>query len=159
SLYLRRPPDLETSGDFSVNGGSRPMNAFCRHAGTILVALVLTTAGACFGPPNTVAPDDTGSVSASLQLTPTTTLDTASYSITGPRGFSRMGTTDVSHSQTISATIGGIPAGSGYSVAISATASDGVTLCSGSAMFSIAAKMTSLVSIHIQCREPAKTGS
>ena len=47
------------------------------------------------------------------------------------------GTIDVSHSQTISATIGGIPAGNGYSLTITGTAIDGLTTCTGSATFSI----------------------
>ena len=46
--------------------------------------------------------DDMGSVSASLTLSPTTSLNTASYSISGPNVFARSGTIDVSHSQTIS---------------------------------------------------------
>src|SRR5262245_16014945 len=121
-----------------------------------LSALVLAT-GACMGPPG--APrEDTGTLSASLQLTPSTSLNTANYAISGPNAFSRSGSIDVSHSQTISATVGGIPAGDGYNLTITGTASDNLTMCTGSAMFSITAKMTTVVSIKIQCREPAQTG-
>ena len=99
-----------------------------------------------------------GSLSASLTLSPTASLNTANYAISGPNAFARAGSIDVSHSQTISATIGGIPAGNGYNVSISGTATDGLTTCSGSATFSITPKATTILSIKIQCREPARTG-
>src|SRR5678816_2003676 len=124
----------------------------------ILSALVLLATGACVGPPDSTA-GDRGGVTASLQLSPTTMLNTASYSITGPNAFARAGTIDVSHSETIAVTIGGIPAGIGYNASITGTATDGVTSCSGSAMFSVTAKMTTALMITIQCREPAKNGN
>src|SRR5690348_7739797 len=100
----------------------------------ILSALVVLPTTACVGPPD-AAPGDMGSVQASLQLSPTAALNTASYSITGPNAYVRSGTVDVSRSQTISFTVGGLPAGSGYSASISGTATDGVTTCSGSGPF------------------------
>jgi len=124
----------------------------------LLTALVLASAGACVGPPSGGSAD-TGTLSAGLMLTPSTTLDKVNYSISGPNSFSRMGSIDVSHSQTISTTIGGIPAGTGYSVSLTGTASDGVTACAGSAPFSITAGMTTALSVKIQCREPPRTGS
>jgi hypothetical protein len=122
------------------------------------LAALLLAAGACVGPPG-VPPESMGSLSASLQLSPSTSLNTANYAISGPNAFSRAGSIDVSHSQTLSATIGGIPAGDGYSLTINGTASDNLTMCTGSAMFSITAKMTTVLSIKIQCREPPKTGN
>ena len=111
------------------------MTTHHRHLG-VLSALLLA-AGACVGPPGSVSSDDMGILSASLTLSPTASLDTANYAISGPNAFKSAGSIDVSHSQTISATIGGIPAGDGYSVSITGTATDGVTTCSGSATFSI----------------------
>src|SRR5262245_61215439 len=125
-----------------------------RRALWIPAGLILLAAGACMGPPGAVSPDDTGTLSASLQLSPSTSLNTANYAISGPNAFARSGSIDVSHSQTVSATIGGIPAGDGYNLTITGTASDNLTMCTGSAMFSITAKMTTVVSIKIQCREP-----
>src|SRR5690349_1921630 len=124
----------------------------------IFSALLLLALGACVGPPDSVA-GDRGGVTASLQLSPTTMLDTASYSITGPNAYARAGTIDVSQSQTIAVTVGGIPAGTGYSASVTGTATDGVTTCSGSAAFSVTAKMTTALMITIQCREPAKNGN
>ena len=119
------------------------MTTHRRHLG-VLSALLLA-AGACVGPPGSVSSDDMGSLSASLTLSPTASLNTANYAISGPNAFARAGSIDVSHSQTISATIGGIPAGDGYSVSISGTATDGLTTCSGSATFSITPKMTTIL--------------
>ncbi|HEY3592452.1 MAG TPA: hypothetical protein VGL13_01200, partial [Polyangiaceae bacterium] len=79
--------------------------------------------------------DSAGSVGLSLQLTPGTTLASVSYAITGPGGFSKSGTIDVSSSTTISSVIGGLPAGNGYSITLSATSTDGVTTCSGTGTF------------------------
>ncbi len=100
-----------------------------------------------------------GKVTAALQLDPTRTLQAASYAITGPAMFARNGSIDVSNSTKVAATIGAIPAGTGYALTISATASDGVTTCNGTAPFAITAGMTTTVSIQIRCREPAKTGT
>src|SRR6266496_1727742 len=133
------------------------MKLRCCHLG-ILSALAAVGAGACVGPPDAVS-GETGNGTASLQLSPTTTLTTASYSITGPNAFVRSGTVDVSRSQTISVTEGNIPAGSGYTATITATATDGVTSCSGSGMFAVSTKMTTVLMIPVQCREPARTGS
>ena len=132
------------------------MTTYCRHLGVL--SALLFAAGACVGPPGSVSSDDMGSLSASLTLSPTASLNTANYAISGPNAFARAGSIDVSHSQTISATIGGIPVGDGYSVSIGGTATDGLTTCSGSAMFSITPKATTILTIKIQCREPARTG-
>ena len=124
-----------------------------------LSALILVAAGACVGPPGPIASDDMGTVSASLMLSPTASLDTADYSISGPNMFARSGSIDVRNSQTISVTVGGIPAGSGYNVAITGTSTDSQISCMGSATFAITPKMTTVVMIKIQCREPPKTGT
>ena len=95
-----------------------------------------------------------------LQLAPGLTFNTASYSLTGPAAFTRMGSVDLSHSAAVSFTVGGLPAGSGYAVTVSGTLSDGTTTCSGSsAAFAIMARATTTVSIHLQCREQPRTGS
>ena len=121
--------------------------------------LVLSAAAACVGPPRTSARRHAAPSARPCSSSPGTTLDTANYAICGPGGFARSGNIDVSHSQTISFTVGGIPAGDGYSVTISGTASDRTTTCSGSAMFAITPKMTTVLSIKIQCREQPRTGS
>jgi Calcineurin-like phosphoesterase len=100
-----------------------------------------------------------GSLSVALQLANGTTLASASYTITGPGGFAESGSLDVANSTTISAVIGGLPAGTGYSITISATSTDGTTSCGGSASFNVTAGATSTVSIHLACHEAPTTGS
>ena len=100
-----------------------------------------------------------GSVGLALQLGPGQTLNSVAYTITGPNNYSKTGTLDVSHSSTISGTIGGIPAGNGYTITLNGTTTNGGTTCLGSAMFSITAHQTTSVAVHLTCHEAAVTGS
>src|SRR5215468_8462843 len=120
-----------------------------------LVALALALASCSTG--NSSGPE--GSVGFALELAPGLTLDSVSYQVTGPGGFSTSGTIDTRNSTKISAVIGGLPVGTGFNLTISATLSDGSTTCSGSALFDVIAGATTQVSIHLQCHEPSSTGS
>ncbi len=86
-------------------------------------------------------------------------LGSVSYVITGPSGFSKTGTVDVSRSSTISTTIGALPPGTGYSITLNATPTSGATTCSGSAPFSVVAQQTLPVSVDLMCHEARTTGS
>ena len=101
---------------------------------------------------------DVGSVGLALTLAPGDTILTASYTIVNG-GFSKTGSIDVSQSTTLSTTIGGLPAASGYTITISATTSDGATSCLGSAGFTVTAHATTNVGVHLTCHEGARTGS
>jgi phospholipase C len=104
--------------------------------------------------------DRTESLGAiALQLAPGLAVDSVSYSITGPGGFSRSGTVDVSHSDTVSVTIGGLPAGGGYSISVTAKSTDGSTTCAGSATFTVKAHDITMVAVHAICHPGTKTGS
>jgi uncharacterized protein YjiK len=106
-----------------------------------------------------VGADDIGSVGLSLQVAPGTTLNSVSYTITGPSSFSRAGTIDVSHSSTVSAILSNLPAGTGFSITFTGTSTDGTTQCAGSAMFDVAAHTTTSVTVHLTCHEAPHTGS
>src|ERR1044071_9489891 len=56
--------------------------------------------------------EQVGTLGLQLEAAPGVTLSAVSYTITG-NGFSKTGTIDTSGAPTISATIGGIPAGNG----------------------------------------------
>jgi phospholipase C len=99
-----------------------------------------------------------GSIGLALQ-TGGVTITTVSYSITGPGGFSTTGTFDVSFSTQIAATIGGLPAGNGFTITLAATSLDGTEKCLGTATFNVVAGATTGVTVHIACRKPATTGS
>jgi hypothetical protein len=123
-----------------------------------------TSLAGCSGVPGQNAPavsseGSMGQISASLQLAGGSTLNSASYSITGPNGFTKTGSIDVSHSSTLATTIGGLPAGAGYAITISGTTSDGGTTCGGSATFVVAAHATAVVTVPLACHEAARTGS
>jgi hypothetical protein len=101
----------------------------------------------------------TGEVNLALGLANGTTLASASYVIIGPAGFSRSGSLDVSKSSQLTALVGGIPAGNGFSITISATSTDGSTSCGGSATFNVTAHQTTPVTVSVDCHEAARNGS
>ncbi len=101
--------------------------------------------------------DHVGAIGVELQIG-STTLDTLAYTITGPSSFNKSGTIDASRSATVSAVIGGLPAGNGYTITLTGTASDGVTSCAGSATFNVTAAQTTSVAIHLTCHEGQRTG-
>src|ERR1035438_7951434 len=100
--------------------------------------------------------DNTGSLGLFLS-TGGITIDSATYTITGPGGFMKVGTFAVG--DVISTVVDGLPAGTGYTVTITASAGDAAT-CSGSAQFDVMSGATTSVTVHLQCRvAPKKTGS
>jgi hypothetical protein len=102
---------------------------------------------------------DPGAVNIALELGNGATITGASYTITGPGGFNKSGSVNVGNSATVSIVVGGLPAGSGYAIAIAATSSDGATGCGGSASFGVTAGVTGAVTVHLTCRQAPTTGS
>jgi len=117
--------------------------------------------GRAGGPTSTsvTSQDNVGSVSAALQLADGRSVNSASYTLTGPNGFSKTGTIDVSKSTKLTATIGGLPVGTGYQITISASTTDASASCAGSATFDVVAHTTVAVTVPLTCHEAAKTGS
>ena len=104
------------------------------------------------------ATEDSGSIGLALQAGGVT-LNSVGYTIIG-NGYSKSGTINVAGSSLISAVIGGIPAGSGYSISLSASdATNSAITCSGSASFNVTAGATTSTQVKLQCKTPAKTGS
>jgi len=103
--------------------------------------------------------ESSGEVNLALQLASGSTINSASYTIVGPKAFSKSGTIDLSSATSLSATIGGIPAGNDYSITISATTSDASTTCGGSSKFNVQARKTVNVSVPLTCHEAPRTGS
>jgi hypothetical protein len=101
-----------------------------------------------------------GDVSLALAGAGGVTINTVSYSISGPNGFTKSGAIDVSASSTVSSTIGGLPAGTGFSITLSAVSTDGSQTCMGTnSSFSVTAHQTTSVSVAVECHEKPKTGS
>jgi hypothetical protein len=105
------------------------------------------------------APDSTGTVAFELQLPNGKTINTANYQITGPNSFSKTGSINVAQSSTITATIGGLPAGMGFQITLMATTADGTTSCAGSKTFNVTAGQSTPVQVGLACHEAARTGS
>lgn len=105
------------------------------------------------------AGDTSSSIGLKLAIGGGLTLNSVSYTITGPKGFTKSGSIDLSNTNALSATIGGIPAGQGFSITLSGTASDGATSCGGSATFDVAARSSTTVTVSLDCHQPAHTGS
>ena len=75
------------------------------------------------------------------------------YVITGSAGFHLVGDLDVSKSSKLATRIGAIPAALGYTVTLSAQASEPPATCSGSASFDVTAGETTPVDLTLQCVE------
>jgi hypothetical protein len=105
----------------------------------------------------------TGTLGMSLTLPGGQSLNTLTWVITGPNGAStvvQQGTLNVQNSLSIAFTVGGIPAGSNYTIALSGTSTDGSVVCAGSAQFNVAAHATTTVSDLLQCNaQMPDTGS
>ncbi len=102
--------------------------------------------------------DNAGSVGMALTLPGGEVINTVNWTVTGPNGGSTVvqtGTVAVGNSQTLTFLIGGIPAGAGYTVALSGQSTDGSVTCTGSATFSTSARTTTNVSVALQCSSPA----
>src|SRR5262249_24566444 len=103
--------------------------------------------------------ESSGAVDFALQLGDGHSISSASYTITGPNGFSKTGTIDVSKSTKLTAIIAGLPAGTGYQISITATTTDGSEACAGSASFDVQAGQTATVTVPLDCHEAPRTGS
>ena len=116
-------------------------------------------AGCASGEPEHATADAVGKVDLDLQVAPGVTLNTITYAITGPAGFSRTGSIDVTNSSTVSAVIPGIPFGVGYQLSLHGTTVDGRGMCMGSAMFDVTSAVPTPVPVHLTCNVQPGVGS
>jgi 2',3'-cyclic-nucleotide 2'-phosphodiesterase/3'-nucleotidase len=135
------------------------MNQRTRHAhhATLytVVALSLVGCGHQSGPDTT----RTGLLNLAVDGASTIVVDSVGYGLTGPEGYAKSGAIDTHDSATVSTVIGGIPAGTGYIISLSATSRDRATTCAGSAGFDIVSHTTTAVTVHLSCRQQPRTGS
>jgi arylsulfatase B len=97
-----------------------------------------------------------GSIGLNLTAAPGVTLNSVTYSVTG-NGFTKSGPIDTSGSPTVGGTIGGIPAGKGYNITLTAQSVEGGTTFTGSATFDVTAGATTSVTLRLN--GSAKTGN
>ncbi|HEV8551643.1 MAG TPA: hypothetical protein VGQ57_21490 [Polyangiaceae bacterium] len=103
--------------------------------------------------------ESVGSVNLGLTLPDGRSITGATYTITGPNAFAKTGSINTSQSSGLSILVGGLPAGSGYSITISASTSDKNDTCGGSNTFAVQSGKISTVNVSVACHEKAKTGS
>lgn len=129
---------------------------------TLLASGALATSACSSTPEATREPaanEDAGVIGLQLSVAGGINFASQSFTIVGPNGFSKSGSIDLSAATQLTATIGGIPAGNGYTITLSGTSTDGSTSCTGSASFNVTARVTSQVIVALQCHQAAKTGS
>jgi hypothetical protein len=103
--------------------------------------------------------ESTGDAVLALQLASGEQIDTVAYTITGPGGFTTTGTIDVSGAATLSPVIGGIPAGTGYTIVLTANIGDGGINCAGTGTFDVIASSTTTVPVTLRCVRARTQGS
>jgi PKD repeat protein len=97
--------------------------------------------------------DQSGTVQFALMASGVA-LASAQFTLTGPGGYSRSGVARGSGDFDVSAYIGGVPAGSGYVLALKGIASDGTTMCAGmSESFSVSVNAPIMVSVPLLCHQ------
>ena len=100
----------------------------------------------------------TGEVSLQLTLPGGQGLTLVSWTITGPNGASTLvqsGSVNLSNANAINFLVGGIAAGSGYTISLSGTSTDGTVTCVGSATFAVTGRATTTVVVPLQCSTAA----
>ena len=142
----------------------RGRSGFVGRIGTVpLVCLLALGVGAplngCSSEPLSGAGvDQVGSLGLNLDAAPGVTLNAVAYTITG-NGFTKSGSIDTSGAPTISGTIGGIPAGKGYAITLSATSVESGIAFTGSATFNVTAGGTTSVTVHLKGSGSTGNGS
>ena len=149
-------------------GTSMPLRCWwlIRTSGIVAVALAAVLTSGCSnaptvaeGPGSSVAnPGQSasapGALSIALVVPPNSQINTISYQLT-KTGFAQSGSLNVAQSGTVSGVIGGVPAGTGYTLTLAATdVAQKFTSCAGSSTVAVTAGATTPVSVAIECRLP-----
>ena len=113
---------------------------------------------ACSSEPLSHGEEQSGELGLQLTAAPGVTLNAVKYTISG-NGFTKSGTIDTSNSPAVSGTIGGIPSGKGYTIALTATSLENGMIFSGSATFDVAAGKTTAVSVRLRAGGTTGNGS
>ncbi len=111
------------------------------------------SAGTNVGSNTNVSSGDVGSVGMRLSLPDGTLINSVTYSLTNGATTVQSGTLATNHSQSIDFQLGQVPAGSGYSITLSAASGDGGITCLGSAgPFAVVAHSTVSEAVQLICQ-------
>jgi len=147
-------------GDIVMSKHSNRSRHVAFAALPLVLGLCTLACGSGSGAGSTETTARTGSIDLALTAGPIT-LNFVSYAIeNGSSGFYKAGVIDVTSSTKLSATIGGIPAGTGYYIRLTAAAAnDAYATCTGWAFADIVAGSTTSTNIVLSCKTSATTGS
>ena len=113
------------------------------------IAIAASTSPGCLGD---ASEDDTGGISMELEIAPGVTINTVNWTIdNATTGFTRSGSASVQYSNSIRFQTGGIPAGEGYLITLSAVSVDGAFTCTGSATFDVMTGAMTSVDLTLNC--------
>jgi len=120
----------------------------------LLAATIVCTLASCSGPSETPQLGETsaGEVGLGVEVG-STGIQQVDYVVTGASGFTKLGSVDVSRSSKVSTRIANLPAASGYTIVLSATATDPPANCTGSAGFDVTPGVTTPVDLTLECVE------
>jgi mono/diheme cytochrome c family protein len=123
------------------------------RTGILVITLASAMSIGCSPPPSSPGDGEVGTVGFELQIAPGVTISTISWNVANAgTGFSQSGTVNVQNSNTIRFQVGGVPAGTGYTITLNATSVGGAFTCNGSTGFDVAAGMTTSVSLTLTCQ-------
>jgi hypothetical protein len=115
--------------------------------------LLVGLAGCGHGQPS--GGDHDGELGQGLVISPGVTVSSATYTISGPNGFASAGSVVIGDSPDVSVVVSQLPVGQGYELVVSGTASDGVTVCDGTATFDVTSPGATLtLVVHLECAVP-----
>jgi hypothetical protein len=124
--------------------------------------VVLPLLGGAWGVPgcagNAGTAESTGTVGMQVTLPDGSHIGTVSYTISGGP-TAKSGTFDVSKSNTVTAIIGGLAAGSGYIVSLSSISSAGYPCVGTAGPFTVKANATLPIAVVLTCHAPRRNGS
>jgi hypothetical protein len=97
------------------------------------------------------APEITNSIQLQLDFGDGVTLTSVNYTLTGPRGFTRVGALPVGDQPSVTTTFNNLPSGTGYSLTVIGSASDDMDNCTGQATFDVSPSMTATITVPLTC--------
>jgi hypothetical protein len=119
-----------------------------KHAVRLLVLALLLSTGCS----DEVDDETTGTVEMDLQIGPSVTINTVTWTISNAMtGFTRSGTVNVKFSNSLQFVTGGLPAGAGYTLLLAATSADGAFSCTGTASFTVTAGSITPINLTFTC--------
>src|SRR6185369_17832013 len=91
--------------------------------------------------------EQAGSIELSLTTPAGVTVNSVAYTVTGPAAFTKSGAIDTSGAPAISGTIGGLPAGKGYTITLTAKSVGDAITFTGWATFDVLAGASTSVAV------------